>query len=49
VRRHWHTEEFGKMIDAIVASRAEVRALSIYGIQDEPQSWINSPVASESG
>ena len=39
VRRHWHTEEFGRMIDAIIASSAEPKALSIYGIRrDKPQS-----------
>lgn len=37
VRRHWHTEEFGRMIDTIIASSGEPKALSIYGIRrDKP-------------
>jgi hypothetical protein len=47
-RRHWHTEEFGRMIDAIVASSADPKGLSIYGIQrDKPQPWVAGSVASE--
>lgn len=47
VRRHWHTEEFGKMIDAIVADRAAVKGLSIYGIRrDKPEEWVGGSVAS---
>lgn len=49
VRRHSHTEEFGKMIDAIVASTTDPQGLSIYGIQgDKPQPWAAGSVASES-
>ena len=49
VRRHWHTEEFGKMIDALVTSRAEVKGLSIYGIRrEESRPWVGESVASES-
>jgi hypothetical protein len=49
VRRHWHTEEFGRMIDAIVTSRAAPKGLSIYGIQrDEAQPWDSDSAASES-
>jgi hypothetical protein len=32
VRRHWHTEEFSRVIDAVIAEAAEPKALSIYGI-----------------
>jgi hypothetical protein len=48
VRKHWHTPEFGQMIDAILASRAEPKGLSIYGIRREDP-WIGDAVASESG
>ena len=49
VRRHWHTEEFGEIIDAIVASRDESKGLSIYGIgRGNPQRWNDSPMTSES-
>jgi hypothetical protein len=49
VRRHWHTEEFARMIDAIVASRSDPKGLSIYGISRErTQHWLAGSVASES-
>jgi|ERR1043166_439763 hypothetical protein len=32
VRRHWHTEEFSRVIDGVIAEAAEPKALSIYGI-----------------
>ena len=31
-RRHWHTEEFGRIVDAIIAKGAEPKAYSTYDL-----------------
>lgn len=31
-RRHWHTEEFGRVVDAIIAKGAEPKAYSTYDL-----------------
>jgi hypothetical protein len=33
-RRHWHTEEFGRVIDAIIARGDEPKAYSTYNLKD---------------
>jgi hypothetical protein len=32
-RRHWHTEEFGRVVDAIIAKGAEPKAYSTYDLR----------------
>jgi hypothetical protein len=31
-RRHWHTEEFGRVVDAMMAKGAEPKAYSTYDL-----------------
>jgi len=33
-RRHWHTEEFGRVIDEIIARAAEPKAFSTYNLRE---------------
>ena len=33
-RRHWHTEDFGRIVDAIIARGAEPKAYSTYNISE---------------
>ena len=33
-RRHWHTEEFGRVVDAIIARGAEPKAYSTYNLRE---------------
>ncbi len=33
-RRHWHTEEFGRVVDAIIAKGDEPKAYSTYNLQE---------------
>jgi hypothetical protein len=33
-RRHWHTEEFGRIVDAIIARGDEPKAYSAYNLRD---------------
>jgi hypothetical protein len=33
-RRHWHTEEFGRVVDAIIAKGAEPKAYSTYNLSE---------------
>jgi hypothetical protein len=33
-RRHWHTEEFGHVVDAIIARGAEPKAYSTYNLRE---------------
>ena len=33
-RRHWHTKEFGRIVDAIIARGAEPKAYSTYNISE---------------
>jgi hypothetical protein len=33
-RRHWHTEEFGRIVDAIIAKGAEPKAYSTYNLSE---------------
>jgi len=33
-RRHWHTEEFGRIVDAMIARRDEPRAYSTYNLRE---------------
>ena len=33
-RRHWHTEEFGRFVDAIIARGAEPKAYSTYNLRE---------------
>jgi hypothetical protein len=33
-RRHWHTEEFGRVVDAIIAKGAEPKAYSTYNLRE---------------
>lgn len=48
VRRHWHTEEFARMIDAIITAHSEPQGLSIYGISGQKtEPWLDGSVASE--
>jgi hypothetical protein len=32
-RRHWHTEEFGRVVDAIIARGTEPKAYSTYNLR----------------
>jgi len=33
-RRHWHTEEFGRVVDAIIAKGTEPKAYSTYNLRE---------------
>jgi hypothetical protein len=33
-RRHWHTEEFGRVVDAIIARGDEPKAYSTYNLRE---------------
>ena len=33
-RRHWHTEEFGRVVDAIIAKGDEPKAYSTYNLRE---------------
>jgi hypothetical protein len=33
-RRHWHTEEFARVIDALIAKGAEPKAYSTYNLRE---------------
>jgi hypothetical protein len=33
-RRHWHTEEFARVIDALIAKGAEPKAYSTYDLSE---------------
>ena len=35
-RRHWHTEEFGRVVDAIIARGDEPKAYSTYNLREMP-------------
>ena len=49
VRRHWHTPEVGKIIDAIVSSRVDSNGLSIYGVgREQLQRQLDESTASRS-
>src|SRR5205085_672631 len=45
-RRHWHTEEFGRVVDAIIAKGTEPKAYSTYNLRKidmlEPQPDANA-------
>ena len=33
-RKHWHTEEFGRVVDAIIAKGTESKAYSTYNLRE---------------
>jgi hypothetical protein len=33
-RRHWHTEEFARVVDALIAKGAEPKAYSTYNLNE---------------
>ena len=33
-RRHWHTEEFARVVDGLIAKGAEPRAYSTYNLNE---------------
>ncbi len=35
-RKHWHTEEFGRVVDALIARGAEPKAYSTYNLGEVP-------------
>jgi hypothetical protein len=35
-RKHWHTEEFGHVVDAVIAKDTEPKAYSTYNLREIP-------------